>query len=115
MDFGACVKIYPALLVALAGNYAFAVLEVDVVAVEPHEFAHAHTGRGKHVYDCEITRALAIITHDFKRLVSVGLFDRLADFNFVDAAHGALDDIVFIFEPREETRQDTAYVIDGDF
>ena len=99
MYLGAGIEIDAALLVAFSGYDALSVLEVYVFAVETHKFAHAHSGRSQKVDDCEITRALAIVSHYFKRLVGIGLFDCFADLYLVDAAYRALDDVVFVFEP----------------
>ena len=111
MDLCSGVKVDSPLLVAFAEHHAFSFIEINVGAVQVHQFAHADPGGDEQVDDRKIAGVTALVAQAFQIFVGERFFDELRDLNLVDAADRAFAYIVFIFEPCEKRRHDPADVV----
>ena len=107
------VEIHLPLFVPLAEHDALAVREVDILPVEEHQLADAHSGGRQQVDQSQIPTVFAVVAHDLQRLVGVGFLDRSARLYLVYAADGAFHDVVLILQPGKKARKDPPDIVDG--
>ena len=113
VDFGSGIEIDDPFLVALAEYDAFPFLEIDVLPVQQHQFAHAHACRGQHVDNCQIAEISAAVPHALQSLVGIGILDHLSRLDFVNPSRRAFQNVILVLQPREEAAQDAPDVVDG--
>ena len=90
-------------------------MEVDVVAVEFHQFAHADACRCQHIDDGEVALVGAVVAQLLQLLVAQHFFYKRICLYFVNSTDWALCNIVFVFEPRKEAGKNATHVVDGHF
>ena len=105
MYFCPCIEVDKTLLIALTDHNAFSLVEVNVFSVQHNHFSNTHSRRSKKVNDCQIPCGRAAITHQLQCLVSVGVFDQLRGFYFMNPPYRAFQDEIFILKPRKEAGQ----------
>ena len=112
MDFRSGIEVYQTLFVSFAEHHALPLIEVNVIAVECHQFSDTHARGCQQVDDRQIPQGIAIIPHLLQRFVRVGFFDNLGGLYFVDPADRAFYDVILILQPRIEGGQNATDVID---
>lgn len=115
VDFRLGVEIHAALLVALAENDALSGFEIHILDVEADQLAHADSGGVKQVNHGQVAQGGATVPEIFNVLVGDDLLHGFFGFDFVDAAHGAFQNVVLLFQPREKTGNVPTNVVDGRF
>ena len=103
MYLGFCIKINTSFFVPFAEHNTLAFLEVNIINVQPHQFPYSYPGRIEQIDYGEVAQITAAIAHFFYFLVGDNFFYGFDCFNFMNAPHWALNDIVFLLEPSEET------------
>ena len=63
----------------------------------------------------KIARTFAVIPQAFNGFVRNGVFHGLFGLDFMNAAHGAFEDVVLFFQPREKAGNIPAHIVDGHF
>lgn len=99
VDFRLGVEIHAALLVALAENDALSGFEIHILDVETNQLAHADSGGVKQINHGQVTKGGAAVPELFDVLVGDDLLHGFLGFDFVDAAHGAFQNVIFLFQP----------------
>ena len=115
VDFRLGVEIHPALLIALTENDALSGFKIHILDVEANQLAHADSGGVKQVNHGQVAKAGAAVSELFDVLVGDDLLHGFLGFDFVDAAHGAFQNVVLLFQPREKTGNVPPNVVDGRF
>ena len=115
MDFGSGIEIDLTLLVAFSEDYALTLVEVQVVAVHSDEFSNSHSSGGEQVDESKVSDFCAVVTELFELFVCYGFFYQSVGAYFVDSTYWAFEYEVFVFKPGEETGEDPANVVNGDF
>lgn len=115
VDFRLGVEIHAALLVALTENDALSGFEIHILNVEANQLAYADSGGVKQVNHGQVAQGGAAVPELFDVLVGDDLLHGFLGFDFVDAAHGAFQNVILLFQPREETGNVPANVVDGSF
>lgn len=115
VDFRLGVEIHPAFLVALAENDALPGFKIHILNVEADQLAHADSGGVKQVNHGQVAKGGAAVPELFDVLIGDDLLHGFLGFDFVDAAHGAFQNVILLFQPREETGNVPANVVDGRF
>lgn len=115
VDFRLGVEIHAALLVALAEYDAFPGFEIHILDVEADQLAHADSGGVKQINHGQVAQGGAAVPELFDVLVGDDLLHGFLGFDFVDTAHGAFQNVVLLFHPREKTGNVPTNVVDGCF
>lgn len=115
VDFRLGVEIHAALLIALAEYDAFPGFEIHILDIEADQLAHADSGGIKQVNHGQVAQGGAAVPELFDVLVGDDLLHGFLGFDFVDTAHGAFQNVVLLFHPREKTGNVPTNVVDGCF
>lgn len=107
------IEVNDTLLVALAENDTFALIEVNVLTIEFHQLAHTHTSRSQQVYNGEVTNFSTIVTELFDILITQYFLYLCPGFYLMYPTDRAFNNVVFFFEPSEEGRKYPADIVNG--